>query len=208
MKTKLFIDFDGTLLNTEKSKELTFDIFIKAGFTNDEILAAYQAECLDYKYSIYDLIKRLYSIKKFNLPLYEARIENIHKQFPKFLFPDAVDFLKGIDRDKYEVVLLSMGDKIYQKFKVESAGITNFFDKVYFTDIQKWVYLQKLVKEKERFILIDDRSDTIFNVAKKFPKCLALEIIRKYSDDDDPMRAKKEMGNVEIRNFKQAMMYL
>lgn len=208
MKTKVFIDFDGTLFNTSDFKVAMFGIFNKVGLTDDQILPAYQAECLDYKFSIKSFTERLHKIGKFNLALTNARVEKLFQSCPSFLYPDTIEFLEGINKDLYEVNLLTLGDLEFQGEKVMHSGIVKHFDNLFFTEKQKWESLDEYVKDGERFILIDDRSDTIYRVAKRFPKCLALEIIRRSSDNDDPMREQKDRGNIEVKNFKQAMMYL
>ena len=44
-KTKIFIDFDGTIFNTELFRNRIFDVFEAAGFTDAQILREYKAEC-------------------------------------------------------------------------------------------------------------------------------------------------------------------
>lgn len=209
MKTKLFIDFDGTIFNTTLLKERSFVELRKSGFNDDELLSAYQAECLDYKFSLDDFLLRLAKIKEFNMPLAKARLEKLHKEIPeKFLFADSISFLGKIDHTKYEVNLISMGDVAFQKKKIEDAKISEYFDHVYVIDKQKWDYLKELVKKDERFVLLDDRADTIKKVAEEFPKALALEMCRKDEDHDDPCRNVGFHNNQSVRNLKQAMMYL
>jgi len=209
MKIKLFIDFDGTIFDTTLLKEKSFAELRKSGFSDDELLSAYQAECLDYKFSPDDFLLRLAKIKQFNMPLAKARLEKLHKEIPeKFLFADTVSFLEKIDHTKYEVNLISMGDIAFQKKKIEDAKIGEYFDHIFVTDKQKWDYLKELVGIDERFILLDDRADTIKKVAEAFPKAMALEMRRKEEDHDDPCRNVGFHNNQSVRNLKQAMMYL
>ncbi|MFA7254324.1 MAG: HAD family hydrolase [Patescibacteria group bacterium] len=207
MRTKIFIDFDGTLYNTSKAKGDLFLIFEKAGFSRDEILSAYQAECLDYKFSPPRFMDRLGRIRKYNISLAKARIDNLITSASKYLYEDTIPFLEKLDREKYEVNLITMGNKDFQKLKVESSGITKFFENSYYTDEQKWLYFPKIISGDEKFIFIDDRSDTVYNVGKIFPRAMALTIDRKDEDRDDTARA-VHMKTLSIKNFNQASLYL
>lgn len=208
MKTKIFIDFDGTMFDTRLFRDQIFSILGKAGYNHDEIMTAYQAECLDYKFSLTDLVKRLQMSRPVNLSLTWARIEQLYKDVPRYLFPDTVQFLKELDHTKYEVNLLSLGDINFQRTKVENSQIAPLFDNIYYCETQKWDYLDAIVSKNEKFIIIDDRGDTIEKVGRKFVNSLALQIARKDQDKDDPVRVVQTFNNLVIKNFKQAMMYL
>jgi FMN phosphatase YigB (HAD superfamily) len=206
MKTKILIDFDGTILNTSELKNKLFPVFEKAGFSHDEVMDAYRAECLHYHFSIDGMIKRLKEVKDFNISLTNARIENAFNTIPKLIFDDFHDFISKIDRSKYEIDLFTLGNLNFQRTKVEHSGLVLQFDHIYYTDIQKWEYLDKIVEKDERFVFIDDRSDTVHEVSQKFPHALALYINRKAKDKDDPVIVKSKYKNLEIANFHQALL--
>lgn len=208
MKTKLFVDFDGTMFDTTSFKEAMFQVFLKADFSKSELLTAYQAECLNYQFSIDGLTDRLKKIHDFNLSLTQVRIEKLYSEVPRFIYDDVEQFLQSIDKSKYELILLTLGDPHFQRIKVENSKLEKYFDKVYYTEIQKWDYLDSIVKKDERFILIDDRSDTIHQISVKFPKALALEMDRKNEDNDDPARNGRIYKNLSARNFRQIASYL
>ena len=209
MITKLFIDFDGTLFDTAKLRDATFVVLGKAGFDRSEILSVYQAECLDYKFSITGFLERFTKIRPYNRSLADVRINNLYESIAAdFLYPDAVEFLKNLDHNKYEVDLLSMGDLEFQKLKVKHSGLAEYFDNLFFTDIQKWDYMKNFVDKNERFVIIDDRSDTVHKISENFPKSLCLELDRKGEDKYDPARNGQLFNNISAKNLKQAAMYL
>ena len=208
MKTKILIDFDGTIFNTEQLKENLFSLLESAGFTTEEILRGYRDECKDFKFSINGMLGRLSKVRQFDIANARDGVEKIYEKTPKWIFDDLYPFLSKIDRKKYEVSIFTLGDLDFQKKKAESSGIANYFDNIYYTDKQKWDSLAKIVSKDEEFILVDDRPDTISKISSYYVNATALQIYRKEKDIDDPMLKKTGFENVRIRNFNQIFNYL
>jgi len=208
MKTKLFVDFDGTMFDTALFKEAMFQVFLKTGFSRSELLTAYQAECLNYQFSISGFINRLKNIRNFNLSLTQARIEKLYFEVPRYIYDDVERFLQSIDRSKYGLILLTLGNPHFQRTKVKKSKLEKYFDQIFYTKVQKWEYLDDIVKKDERFIMIDDRSDMIHQISVKFPKALALEMNRRDEDKDDPSRNGRVYRNLSVKNFRQVALYL
>ena len=208
MKNRLFIDFDGTIFETKKFEKTFFETLIKAGISESELRTAYQLECLTYRFSLNSLVYKLHEKINFNLKLTMARLDSHYLKIPgNFIYPDVVSFLQGIDRSKFSVELLTLGDPEFQKKKIKLSNILPYFDKTYYTTEQKWNWLKNEVKSNERFVIIDDRGDTIYEIGKIYKNALALEINR--SDlQSDPMEPRKRYANIVVRNLKQAGMYL
>jgi len=209
MKTKLFIDFDGTLFDTAGFKTEIQGIFIRAGYSDSDIQKTYIASSMDYCYSIEEHFERLQKIKKINPKLTLARIENAYSKTKKHIYDDAVDFLENIDRDKYSVNLMTLGNENFQKKKFVSTGLKKYFDDVFYTPIQKWDYLEreKIVELSEYFVIIDDRGDTTEKISKKYRKSLAIEINRE-KIPSDMMEGESHYKGIVVKNFKQAEKYL
>lgn len=209
MRTKLFIDFDGTLFDTEAFKEKMYDIFIKAGFEIDDIKATYNAECLDYNYSPIGQMERLEKVHSFDMTAANQRFTKLYKSCSQYLYSDSVEFLEIVDKEKYELDLFTLGDILFQKTKVDHSGIVKYFDNIYYTEIQKWEHLEKLVKQNEKFVIIDDRGDALLEIQKKYKQSLAVHIIRPTKDRDDPfIQQSSNFPGVNIKNIKQAQKYL
>ena len=208
MKTKLFVDFDGTMFDTSGFKEAIQEVFGKVGFSEADFLRVYQAECLNYKFSIEGLTERLKKIHDFNLSLTCARINKLFSEVSRYIYDDVEPFLELVDRSKYELTLLTLGDPSFQRNKVNNSGLEKYFSKILYTEIQKWDYLKKIVNRDEKFILIDDRSDTVHQISLNFPKALALEMERTNEDKDDPARNGHIYRNLAVRNFKQVASYI
>lgn len=177
-KTKLILDFDGTLFDTEGFRLEIFSLFKRMGYNQDQIESTYQAECLSYKYSPLGQLKRLQELKPSSQTLAEARFDNLYENSDKYIFPDVTLFLKEMRINNYELILLTMGDINFQKSKVENSGVARYFDHVLYCDVQKWLYFPELVQKNEKFIFLDDRADTIDKISKIYQNSFCIRIDR------------------------------
>lgn len=208
-REKLFIDFDGTLFDTFLFKASFFRILEKAGFSQEDIVSTYQAEGLDYKYSPKGQFERLKKVKKFNEGLALARLEDLYKKSQSFLFEDSVNFLKEIDREKNELILLTLGDIEFQRRKVSESKIEDLFDRCLYTVEQKWIFLEGVIEKDERFVIIDDRGDTLEQISKKYRRSLPIQVKRIHIDNDDPHLSGAEIyDGISVSSLKRAIQYL
>lgn len=208
MKTKMFIDFDGTIFNTKAFKEKMFKAVSNLGFSDEDILMVYKEECLDKHFSLTDFIEKLRKLKKINLEDEIKHVDAIYSSAQNLIFDDFIKFIESTSREKYEINLLTLGDLEFQKMKVESSGVAKYFDNIFYTVDEKWDYLKELVEVDEKFFLIDDRSDTISKVSQAFPNSVCLWIDRRSRDLDDPALSMKKYDDIEIRNFDDVTKYL
>lgn len=209
MKTKLFIDFDGTIFNTQSFRDKMFEIFTMAGFDEEEIKNTYAAESLDYLYSASGQLERLEKIHEYDIEKAKLRMDKLIKSSKDFMFPDFDDFIKTVDRDKFEIDLITLGEEAFQKAKVEASAIVKYFDNVYYCETQKWDYLDELVELLEKFIIIDDRADTLERIGKKFKRSFPIFMDRQQKDLADPYLSKqKDYLGIKAKNLKQAGQYL
>lgn len=209
MKTKLFIDFDGTIFSTLAFRDKMFEIFTMAGFEEDEIKSTYAAESLDYLYSAEGNLERLHKIHEYDIEKARFRMDKLIKTSKDFMFSDFEEFIRSVDREKYELNLITLGDLEFQKAKVEASGIVRYFDNVYYCEKQKWDYLDELVELNEKFIIIDDRADNMEKIGKKFKRSFPILMDRQQKDLADPYLSQQEQyTGIKVKNLKQAGQYL
>jgi len=206
MKTKLFIDFDKTIFDTSQVKERLYRIFGQFGCSKEEIDRTYLAESLDGKFSPEGQAKRLNQIRPLDLDIIEMKIKTIIADSAKILYSDTIEFLDNIDRQKFEVDLLSYGDEEFQNRKVKHSGIVDKFDNIYITNIEKQIYLQEnnIVAENDYFIVIDDKLDNLEKISQKYAKAFMMYMVRNIDDIGSGFSFK----GVKVRNLQQASQYL
>lgn len=182
IKTKIFIDLDGTLFNTAEVKQEMFALLGKIGFSMEQILKSYSQGYEEKGFTIKDFLHRLNEIKNFDFFKTERKILSIFKKIG--LYNDSLDFLKKINHNNYEVNLLTFGNPAHQKYKVKVSTIEKYFDNLYFTQELKTQFLKKLVDENTKFILIDDMMEVVLDIAQAFPKAKVYLIIRSEEDEN------------------------
>ena len=207
MKIKLFIDLDQTLFDTPKFKEKMDALFALTGASREVIDQTFKEECEDYKYSVEDNLRRIRTVHEFDLEKILEMTGRLYEYGAECLYGDSIDFLEAIDREKYEVDLLTLGDLEFQKNKFVHLGIEKYFDNVYYCTEQKWDYLDTLVDLNEKFIIIDDRSDTMKRVAEKYEKAVAIHILRAGEIDDEFVPPVRFEG-ITIQDILPALKYL
>lgn len=209
MKTKLFVDFDGTIFNTLAFRKKMFEVFTMSGFDETEIKNTYAAESLDFKYSPDGQWQRLEKIHEFDKEKAKIRMDKLIKSSSQFLFDDFAGFINKVDREKYELNLFTLGDIDFQKAKINSSKVASFFDSVYYCEIQKWDFLEGLVEINEKFIIIDDRADAMEKVGKKYKRSFPIFINRSEKDlDDTALLNQSDFSGISVKNLKQAGQYL
>lgn len=200
---KLFIDFDGVLFNSEKFRSDLVSQIEKSGFSKQEVCDAYNAECLDGNYLPADHLARLEKIRKFNIRLGEARVENLVENARKYLFSDVESSLKLLSKlPDYQLEMISLGHPKFQPRKIRKTRIGKYFQKLHFTAVPKVEYFQNVVKANEKFIIVDDRGDALEEIVKNFPKAIAIEMRRK-KEVHDPAERPSNFSGPKITNLKQ-----
>lgn len=207
MKTKIFFDFDGTIFDTKKLKVDLFEVFRRAGFSDEDINNTYKAAGLDYNYSPAKQLSLLGKVRSFDETATQKRLQKLYENAPACVFTDVPRFFKNVDRKKYELILFTLGDKEFQAAKVEHSKIVPYFDSVHYTSQQKWEAIGELIKPGEKFIFVDDRGDAVFEMSKRFKGAFALEINR-FATPSDPMEPLKDFHNITIKDFDQLAQYL
>ncbi|MDO8444139.1 MAG: HAD family hydrolase [bacterium] len=208
MKTKMFLDFDGTLFDTNTLKKKLYNLCVGLGFSSDVITQSYRLECADGLFSPDGLVRRLAKIKKIDFQIAADGIKMLTSESAKYLFDDTIDFLTRLDRNKFEINLMTLGDLSFQRRKVENSGLSVYFDNIYYVGKNKWEIMDQYVEKDELFIFIDDREDTIYNVAQKYPSSVCLCIKRKDEDRDDPNHRKAGGNITKIKSLSEALAYI
>jgi len=205
MKTKLFLDFDGTLFNTTKLKEKFENLLSEYGITSEALLAAYREESKTTHFTVPGVLNRIYVLEDEQKKEIIAREMELHNDDPELVYADVIPLLKQIDRKKYEINLITLGDPKFQSLKVGKSALKKYFDNIYYTEVDKWEYLGGVVGINEEFIVVDDREDTCFFVERKFKNSKCFCIKRDDLDTDDPTLNKKFKGIKVIKTLSEAI---
>lgn len=132
----------------------------------------------------YSLKKHFVLLKKKNRAI---DIEGIKEDTGKlllntrqFLFPDVLDFLKTFK--KHNLILLSWGDKNFQKRKIYGLGksFISLFDKIITGPTEKTKVFKKLLKlyKSRPVVFIDDKVKELQSIENNFKDVILIRINR------------------------------
>ena len=117
------------------------------------------------------------------------KIDKIYSK--DLIYNDVIPFLEKYYQ-KYELILLTLGNKIYQKKKIDSTNINKYFKDIIITDKDK----SKLNINYKEGLFIDNNP----NELKKFYNSKALYLIRIKRDTDK--YSKYDINIKDIQEFK------
>ncbi|HSI20577.1 MAG TPA: hypothetical protein VLA04_02635 [Verrucomicrobiae bacterium] len=162
----LFLDFDDTLFDTQAFKVWIRECLISHGATPQQIDGAYAPK----PGTLYHPLRHIHAIWETPPAGIEKEVQSLYARGASLLFPDAITFLKDLDRSTYTPTILTLGDDEFQRAKIDGSGILNHLSDVLVCQEDKWKVLGNHVSPGTPLILVDDKPDTIVMVAKTHPK--------------------------------------
>lgn len=189
---KIYIDFDGTLFDTDKYTEDFMKVLSDHGINKKLVDEA--KENLHSKNKLFNIDFVVdYFIDNYNIDeSLRYKISNLLDD--SYIYSDVIDCLNTLIHSGYELYLLTYGDNDYQRLKINAANITNFFKKIIITEKDK----SKLDIDYENSIFIDNNPIEI----EKFSNSNAKKLIRIRRDNDKFVNIKCNVSNiVECDNF-------
>ncbi|MFZ2188255.1 MAG: hypothetical protein WAV73_01680 [Candidatus Moraniibacteriota bacterium] len=162
---KIFIDFDDVIFNTGKFKEdFLNEVFIKNGATQADFAETYyyffkKNKQVNKYYDPKKQIKALGKKEYINGNKLEKDFYTFMKDLEKYVFEDVTSFLKKIG--KRNLFLISYGDPLFQKMKIEGTHTAEMFGGVILGKFRKMDLISKEMGvcgllQYEKIIVIDD----------------------------------------------------
>ena len=190
----IYIDFDGTLYNTDKLYKNFINIFKKYNIEEKEIKDLMKQ--VPYKTTkSFDVLADII-IKKYNLN------SDIHDKLNKIyhnndLYNDVILFLEKYYK-KYNLVLLTLGNISYQQKKINNSKINKYFKDIIITDKDK----SKLNIDYSKGIFIDNNPKEL----KNFYNSNATNLIRIKRKNDKYSKLTLNIKNVpEFKDFNDLL---
>lgn len=190
---KIYIDFDGTLFDSTKLYEKFINTFnkhnIKKEYIENIIENIYEKE------KNYDILAKKI-IKDNNLDnSIQNELNNIYSK--DLIFKDTIPFLEKYHK-KYDLILLTLGNKFYQEKKINSSNISKYFKEIIITNNDK----SKLNIDYQNGIFIDNNPHEL----KKFYNSKAKYLIRIKRDTDKYSKLDLNINNIpEFKDFNELL---
>jgi FMN phosphatase YigB (HAD superfamily) len=166
-----FIDFDDTLFYTKEFKDDLIKVFFNNGISEKQFKDSYY--CVDTetrpKYSPYTQIKKLEDEFGVDGKKLKYEFDDFIKNAKNYLFDDSVGFLKEIRKSSNYLVLLSYGECLFQKMKIDNTDIGKSFDQIIVTDEKKLNVIlgHKKINSFENVFFIEDHPEQLDGAMKK-----------------------------------------
>lgn len=186
---KIYIDFDGTLFDTDKFYEDFLGICFKYKLNKEKIdLANKLLFPESYLFNMDKLID--YLIKEYNISFsFKNEVNNLFSN--KYVFPDVISSLEVL-KNKYELIILTYGEYNYQNKKIEKSSLKDYFKDIIITDKIKSTLDNVDYKNS---IFIDNNPKEI----KRFIEVGSLKVIRIRREFDK--YSKKDL-NLDVNEYK------
>jgi len=182
MRTKIFIDFDGTLFDTERMKNDLNQPLIDAGMSPELVQEEYEiwkkAKGHPDPEAMLESLIIKYPDFNFNGAMKKTR--EVVEGAKKYLFEDVTSFLEKIDRKRFEPILFTLGFEHWQSQKIEKCNISHYFADVLYPIGDKVDSLRELVGIGERFIVLDDSQEFIDAVTAEFSERAEIVQMNRY----------------------------
>ncbi len=207
---KIFVDFDGVILDTKKFVFDLNEIYSKNGISNQRIKehgkifsGAPKVGGITYKpeRAVAFLVKDDKMCQKKILS--EANI--FLKELKDYVFPDALIFLKTFS--KRNLILLSYGDIKFQEDKIFGSGTDGYFSEIIIDERNKMDIISKIIRkdesaEQEKIFLIDDKIENLEKIEKTNSEVITIWINRTNIKDD---RCVNNIVGYEAKDLMEAV---
>lgn len=195
---KIYIDFDGTLYNTNELYKRFIKLFEKYNFSELEIQELMKQE--PYKtHKSFDMLAHKI-IKEYNLneKIILKELDNIYSD--DLVYNDIIPFLEKYSK-KYELILLTLGNILYQQRKIDSSKLNKYFKDIIITNKDK----SKLDIDYTKGIFIDNNPKEL----EKFYNSKATYLIRIKRENDNFSKLELNIKNIsEYNSFNEIGKYL
>ncbi|NCO05231.1 MAG: hypothetical protein GW939_03740 [Candidatus Magasanikbacteria bacterium] len=171
-----FIDFDHTLYNTHQLSLKIEDVFSHMGITGEEYQRIMQeavrgtsGDYFNYSYERHsDIAKRDYP--HINEQTLLAQLKELGAQ--SFQDKEAEQFMEDIREISTVVYLLTAGNSIFQKQKIDQTTLGKYFDDIIICNGDKPAHIMKYCTHEEKKLCINDNVKENEAIKQAIPDCL------------------------------------
>lgn len=163
----IIFDFDDTLFETHKLKDLIFETMGSWGLPQEMILETYKKSVKRFlHYTPENHLLTINEMTEFNIP--DHRISEIKNLDFSFNQGEATKKILTNLAEKNTLILLTMGDQNFQKFKIAKSGLAPYFHEIQIVPSQKENFLLEQNYSEEVFFINDKKSENDL-IKKMFP---------------------------------------
>lgn len=178
----LILDFDGVLFDDKKFKRDYATVFMALGITPDVYEKTYRQTKADAS-GMYSPRRHLRILRTLNPRLrasdVQKRVEELVSKSRRYVFVDAAPFLRAASKTA-TLCLVTTGDA-FQRTKIESSGLKNFFEcvEVVLTG-SKTAAIKKIMDQypAQITVFVDDKKEVVEEVKDRLPNIKVIQVVR------------------------------
>lgn len=203
----IIIDLDHTLFDATAFKATLAESVLKYGISQDIFFQTYaQIRKLskDSEYSPGSHLAALGKIINLDQTSAKKSIDEVVSHSQKYLYSDALTFLKKISSLGVPFILLSCGDRDFQQKKISACGIKKYFTEIKIVQKSKNTAIKKLAKKYgDNLIFVNDNINETREVMNTTAKIQP--ILKHRMDTPRVIYVKEKIPNFntleEIKNY-------
>lgn len=206
---KIFLDFDGTLFDTENAfKRDLFSVFVSCGISLEMVEDVYEemSKTRFFGGFMYSPQQHAEALRKKNfLKIDEKKLLAEVSCFMKgdlsrYVFSDSFGFLNSFK--KSELHILTFGEERYQKEKIAQSGVKKYVADVFVVQEEKSKTIARMCQEGgEKIFFLDDSLKMVSEMKRSLPWVQTILLSRPGRRRLD---AGKEECDFEVRNLEEA----
>ena len=191
-----FIDLDSTIYETNRLVEAMRKIFLDAGVSDDDFEESKdKAICPKDNYFDYTFENQFFNLREKGYALPDDVIQKLHDLLKvNYVASGAKDLLEFLKDNSNKMILLSGGNSDFQRKKLISSGLENFFNEIHFVHGNK----EEIVRQKigaGKSLFVNDSLRENFIISKSFPNVVVLSRV-------NPMKPRTDYLNSGLPFFE------
>lgn len=202
----LLFDLDQTLIDTERLKKNKSDIFgisEKEDSLHNDLLFKNQGRNYNPDVHLQFLLEsgRIKTIAEKNK--IKAKHQKLIKNIDKYVFPEAEKTLALLKKQGHRLILMTLGDKSFQKSKVDNSRIKKYFEKIIYETKNKSQnkFIKQLAKSNNQVLIINDRADQSLAMKKVIGKKAEIYLVRGPKSNNIQHKEKIHRSIGELKNI-------
>lgn len=185
---KVYVDFDRTLFDCDRFLEDFYAIITKYNIPK-ELFKECQNQSKRHGFNPYTILNDVEKKINFDKSVYLDIDELIHNT-SNYLYSDTISFLEYLNSHNYMVIILTKGNRDFQREKIINAHIDKYYSKLIVTMRHKGLLFLNYLQS----VFIDDNPREIESLLIRNPKVI-IRIKRNMSKYSE-IELKKEVKTV------------
>lgn len=178
------LDFDGVVFDDQRFKKDFRRVFTDHGITHEAYENTYH-DAKEARKGTYELDAHLKIVAAEYLTIDHKALRKdimaLTARSRRYVFTDAKTFLMEAQKKGHTLCLVSAGDLVFQKEKINASGISSFFDEIAVINASQKSFAIDEIKRNtgaREVVFIDDKKEVLDDIKKHHPSVKTVQMAR------------------------------